>query len=102
MTVVEVLDETAAELEGVEPRQAGGSTEWTWRGRPFASASGRAAEFLLEPIVARAALGTPDTKVSPRGAQWVAFRPASLDQYALDRASAWLRSAHRYASAKRA
>lgn len=109
MTLVEVLAESAAELEGVEARQAAassrqaaGPTEWTWRGRPFASASGRTAEFLLEPIVARAALGTPDTTASPRGAQWIAFRPAALDQYAVDRASSWLRSAHRYSSARRA
>ena len=101
MTVVEILGEAAAELDGAAPREAGGSTEWTWRGRPFATASARGAEFLLEPIVARAALGTPDTSASPRGAQWVAFRPASLDQFAVDRATAWLRSAHRYASARR-
>lgn len=101
MTLVEVLAETAAKLDGVESHQVAGSAEWTWRGRPFASASNRDAEFLLEPIVARAALGTPDTKPSPRGGQWVGFRPVSLDQYALDRATAWLRSAHRYASARR-
>jgi hypothetical protein len=102
MTLGEALSGAAAELDGVESRQSAGSTEWTWHSRLFATASWRVAEFLLEPIVVRAALGTPDTKPSSRGAQWVAFGPAELDQYALDRATAWLRSAHRYASARRA
>jgi hypothetical protein len=55
-------------------------------------------EFRLDPIVARAALGTPDTSASSRGPEWVAFSPAELDRFAVDRALAWLGAAHRRAS----
>ena len=59
--------------------------------------SGDRAEFRLDPAVAAAALRTPDTSPSPRGADWVAFSPAALDGHALDRAKAWLASAWRRA-----
>jgi len=55
-------------------------------------------EVLLDPIVAAAAARTPDTVASGRGPGWVLFTPARLDRFALDRAEAWLRSAHRQAS----
>ena len=70
---------------------------------PFDSSAtvlvGDAAEFRLDPLVAKAALRTPDTSPSKRGADWVRFSPAAVDGHAVDRAQAWLASAWRRAQA---
>jgi hypothetical protein len=100
MTLAEVLDEAALALDAVDRREGTGGIEFLVGARPFAAlagASGDSAEFCLEPVVARAALGTPDTTPSPRGADWVAFRPGELDRVARDRATAWFLSAWRRA-----
>jgi hypothetical protein len=55
----------------------------------------------LAPMVAKAALRTPDVIVSSRGPGWLAFTPSTIDRFALDRAEAWLRSAHRLAGSRR-
>lgn len=105
MTLGEILDDAAAKLAGVEQRESDGGTEWSTGGRLFAALSRapgvalETAEFRLDPPVLRAALGTPDTAPSPRGDDWVAFRPPDLDRLAIDRAVAWLGSAHRRAKA---
>jgi hypothetical protein len=93
----ETIDAAAAELEGIERRDAGGVTELLARGRVFTVFAPDVAEFALDPVVAEAALRTPDTAASPRGEGWVAFRPPELDRMALDRATAWLASAWRRA-----
>ncbi|HKG57238.1 MAG TPA: hypothetical protein VKA85_08320 [Candidatus Limnocylindrales bacterium] len=95
MTLGEAVDSAAAELEGVERRDAGGATEYLVRGRVVALVAEAVAEFALDPAVAAAALRTPDTGPSPRGDGWVAFAPPELDRIALDRATAWLGSACR-------
>ncbi len=97
MTIREVLEEVADDLDAVETVGTAGGTEWRRGDRPFAAASDDAAEFLLDPFVARAALRTPDTSPSPRGPDWVRFAPPELDEPALDRAVAWLTSAWRLA-----
>jgi hypothetical protein len=97
VTLAEALVEAAADLPDAEVREVAGGTEWLRDGRPFAAASAASAEFRLSPIVGRAALGTPDVTASPRGGEWVAFRPPELDRFALDRAIAWLGSAFRHA-----
>lgn len=66
-------------------------------GRVFAVLSPELLEVALDPAVARAALATPDTRPSPRGAGWVAFSPSAIDRFALDRGEAWVRLAHRRA-----
>ena len=97
MTLAEALAAAAADLDGV----GDGEPEWSVGGIVFAAVTAPGtAEFRLEPIVARAALGTPDTGPSNRGADWVAFRPKELDRFALDRATAWLGSAYRNARNK--
>jgi hypothetical protein len=90
----DVLMAAAEDLDGVE------RDEGVWRvgGVPFASLEGTRAEFRLDPLVARAALHTPDTSESPRGTDWVAFAPDGLDDAAIDRAEAWFLSAHRRAT----
>jgi hypothetical protein len=99
LTLAEAIDDVAKTLPGVERRDVqGGGFEWLVAGRPFAAVQAGRAEFRLDPVVARAALGTPDTTVSARGAEWVAFSPAELDRFAVDRALAWLGAAHRRAA----
>jgi len=94
----EVLEAAAASLEDAEgAHPAGGGTEWSIDGLVFATIAAGRAEFRLDPMVANAALRTPDTARSSRGAEWVAFAPATLDQHAIDRATAWLTSAWRRA-----
>jgi len=93
-----LLVDAATELEDAERTAADGSTvEWSIAGITFAAVSGGSAEFRLDPLVAKAALRTPDTADSGRGPDWVAFSPPELDQHAIDRATAWLASAWRRA-----
>ena len=98
-TLGDVLDDAALELEDAERTAAadGSTVEWSIAGVTFAAIKGDRAEFRLDPMVAKAALRTPDTAGSGRGADWVAFAPSELDQYAIDRATAWLASAWRRA-----
>ena len=97
MNLREALDEALGDLGEVEQVEAGGGLEWRRGGRPFAALAGDAAEFRLDPLVASAALRTPDTSASKRGADWVRFSPADVDEHAVDRAQAWLASAWRRA-----
>ena len=95
----DVLASAAEGLVGVAAREEGGATVWAGsEAVPFAVLSGARAEFRLDPLVARAALRTPDTMPSARGPEWVAFAPAELDDAAIDRAEAWFLSAHRHVS----
>jgi hypothetical protein len=98
-TLAAILDEAALELEDAERSAAsyGDAVEWSISGITFASVHGERAEFRLDPMVAAAALRTPDTAPSPRGGDWVAFAPPELDRHAIDRATAWLASAWRRA-----
>jgi hypothetical protein len=95
-----VLETAAAELAEVDRNRGSAGTQWSTHGIVFAAVAGNRAEFRLAPPVVAAALRTPDTARSPRGADWVAFAPASLDGHAIDRATAWLASAWRRAGAE--
>ena len=97
MNLREALDEQLGDLDEVEQAEAGGGVEWRRGGRPFAALADDAAEFRLDPLVATAALRTPDTAASKRGADWVRFSPPVVDGHAVDRAQAWLASAWRRA-----
>lgn len=97
MSLAEAVTQAAAELPDAVPVVSDEGTEWAVDGRPFARVAGSVAEFRLSPAVARAALTTPDTERSARGAGWVRFGPVELDRMALDRAEAWLASAYRAA-----
>jgi len=99
VTLADVLDDAAVDLEDAERTTAadGSAIEWSIAGVTFAAISGDRAEFRLDPVVAKAALRTPDTAESGRGPDWVAFSPAELDQHAIDRATAWLASGWRRA-----
>jgi hypothetical protein len=93
----DALEEVLADLDDVDGADVGGEVEWRRGGRPFAALVGDAAEFRLDPLVAKAALRTPDTSASTRGADWVRFGPTVVDGHAVDRAQAWLASAWRRA-----
>lgn len=85
-------------LDGVTRRRDGDVVLLAVRERVFAVLGPDLLEVALEPSVAAAALRTPDTRPSPRGAGWIAFTPRAADRFALDRAEAWLRLGHRRAS----
>lgn len=88
--VIDELGEVIRTREGEVERLAVG-------GRVFAVVGADLLEVALDPPVATAALKTPDTRPSPRGAGWIAFTPATTDRFALDRAEAWVRLAYRRA-----
>jgi hypothetical protein len=98
----ESLDERVGtvleDLDGVTRSRDGELELLAVGGRVFAVVGAEMLEVALDGRVATAALATPDTRPSPRGAGWVAFTPATIDRFALDRAEAWVRYAHRRAS----
>jgi len=100
-TLDETLDERVEsvleELEGVIRRRDGPLVLLAVGARMFACLGADFLEVGLEPSIATAALRTPDTQPSMRGAGWIVFMPRSADQFALDRAEAWVRLAHRRA-----
>jgi hypothetical protein len=89
--VIEELGDVTRTREGDQLRLAAD-------GRVFALVGADVLEVALEGPVARAALATPDTRASSRGAGWVLFSPATVDRFALDRAEAWVRFAYLRAS----
>jgi hypothetical protein len=91
------VEAVVRDLAGVERRPVQGGAELVADGRPFSMLGPGRIEVLLEPSIAAAAVRTPDTVPSGRGPGWVTFTPATHDRFALDRAEAWLRSAHRRA-----
>ena len=98
LTLADVLTSAAEDLAGVSASATAGATTWAVGGVAFVTLAGDRAEFRLDPLVARAALRTPDTAASPRGPDWVAFAPGEVDDGAIDRAEAWFLSAHRRAA----
>jgi hypothetical protein len=94
----ERVEAVAQDLEGVERARDGESVTYLAGGRPFAVLLPDVLEVSLDAAVARAALRTANTLASPRGGGWIAFTPENTDRFALDRAEAWVRSAHRHAT----
>jgi hypothetical protein len=101
LTLADILVAAAEEVDGVTAAVDGELTTWSAGSRPFVALAGDRAEFRLDPLVARAALRTPDTMPSPRGPDWIGFAPVVIDDPAVDRAEAWFLSAHRLARAAR-
>ncbi len=94
-TLDERVESVMEGLDGIERLREGESVTYLRGGRAFAVLMPELLEVALDPAVAKAALRTPDTRASARGAGWIAFTPRVLDRFALDRAEAWLRSARR-------
>jgi hypothetical protein len=100
--LLDALGDAARDLGDVETVTTADGAAFTWHGTVFAAVHGAIAEFELEPVIARAARGTPATAASPRGADWVVFAPPELDRFARDRAVAWFGSAYRRAVSRSA
>jgi hypothetical protein len=94
-SLVDVLAEHAATLERVVVRSAGAAREVLVDGRLVAVLGPADMELCLRTAVAVAALRTPDVGASPRGRGWIRFAPEEVDEFARDRAVAWLDSAVR-------
>jgi hypothetical protein len=93
----ERVEAVLEELEPVSRRRDGEVVLLSAGSRVFAVLGPDLLEVALEPRIASAALRTGDTRPSPRGTGWIAFTPRSVDRFALDRAEAWVRLAHRRA-----
>lgn len=93
----EAMDRLAGQLEGVERRAVGKAIEYTRAGAVFAAREDGRLSFRLREEVVSAALRTPNTGPSARGADWLTLSAAMADQFALDRAVAWFGSAWRLA-----
>jgi hypothetical protein len=94
----ERVEAVVEDLDLVERVRDGESVTYRFGGRPFAVLLQDVLEVALDPVVAKAALRTANTLPSPRGTGWIAFTPEAIDRFALDRAEAWVRSAHRRAA----
>jgi hypothetical protein len=94
-TLDERVEAVVEELAGVDRRREGEAVSYLAGGRTFAVQAQDVLEVALDADVAMAALRTPDAKASSRGPDWIAFAPEIIDRFALDRAEAWLRAAHR-------
>lgn len=91
--------EAIDDLDDVTAAPDRDATLFSRAGHPFVALTERELEVRLEPLVAPAALRTPDTMESPRGRGWVRFSPAALDRFAADRVIAWIEHAWRHAEA---
>ncbi len=96
-TLDERIETVIEELENVSRRRDGPLVLLAVEMRVFACLGADFLEVGLEPSIATAALRTPDTQPSMRGAGWIVFMPRKTDQFALDRAEAWVKLAHRRA-----
>jgi hypothetical protein len=96
-TLDERVEAVLEDLDGVRRRRDGGWLLLSVGTRVFAVLGADLLEVALAPAIATAALRTADTRPSARGAGWIAFTPKRADAFALDRAEAWVRLAHRRA-----
>jgi hypothetical protein len=97
-TLDERVEAVLEELDGVTRRRDGESVVFAVGNLAFAVLMPDLLEVALDPTIAAAALRTRDTQASSRGPGWVAFTPDGIDRFALDRAEAWVRAAHRRAA----
>jgi hypothetical protein len=91
------VERLAGELEGIRSRDVAGTREYEFGGALFAAREGRVLFFRLRPEVVSAALRTPGTARSPRGADWISLRCDFEDDFTLDRVRAWFELAWRLA-----
>lgn len=96
-SAAEVIDRLAVELDGVRQRAVEKAVEYARGGVVFAAREDARMSFKLRPEIVAAALNTPDTAPSERGAEWVTLAPSASDSFSLDRATAWFEMAWRIA-----
>lgn len=92
------IDRLAGELEGTKRRESAGLVEFVRAGVVFATREGSRLSFRLRPEIVEAALHTPGTSKSARGAEWVALESSLPDEFTRDRATAWFETAWRMAA----
>src|SRR5262249_47041671 len=85
-----LVERITSELGGVAHREIGGATEYQRSGSAFAIVRGQSIELRLRPDIAEAALRTPATAPSARGAEWITFEPNPHAPQDVDRLRAWL------------
>jgi len=89
-------------LDEVEDVQTLATREYARNGVAFVHRTDEEViELRLGAEIADAALRTPDTQPSNRGAEWVRFAPKAWDDHAADRLQAWFRVAWRLAAVSR-
>ena len=89
-SVSALVERVIGELGTVSAREIGGTTEYLRGGSVFAVVRGRQIELKLRPDIAEAALRTPSTTASARGADWIVFEPRPNEAQDVDRLRAWL------------
>lgn len=99
ITLTDLLDEVADEVDGVERTVDGEAVSYSVSGTVFAASleGGLRAAFRLRPDIVRGALATPDTRPSARGRDWVEYAPEVVDAFGVDRLDAWFVLGHRLA-----
>jgi hypothetical protein len=85
-----LIERLTGELGGVTRREVGGTTEYLRGGSVFAVLRGRQVDLRLRSDIAEAALRTPSTTASGRGADWILFEPNASEPQDVDRLRAWL------------
>jgi hypothetical protein len=93
----EAVDRLADELDDVHRHGSGRAVEYVRGATVFAAREGERVSFRLRPELTGAALHTPDTVASGRGADWITLQPGIVDGFAIDRGLAWFESAWRLA-----
>jgi len=96
-TLRAAIEATTGGLAEAEVVAAGADVTWRRRGVAFAELGRDGLAIRVGMAIAAAAVGTPDTRPSARGPDWIEFAPVELDDHALDRLDAWLTAAHRRA-----
>jgi hypothetical protein len=93
----EAMDRLAVQLAGVRRLEVGNAIEYDRAGVLFAARNAATLSFHLREEVVSAALNTPGTARSARGADWIALAVTTdgADKFTVDRAAAWFESAWR-------
>ena len=91
------IAEIVLDLPESRSQSVDGIVTWSRAKLPFAALGQTGIEIRLDRAIAAAAIRTPDTAPSSRGADWIRFNPRELDAHAIDRLRAWLELAYRRA-----
>jgi hypothetical protein len=85
-----LVDRLAGELGDVLSTSSATATEYRRAQQLFAVVEGRRVTLKLRPDIAEAAIRTPATAPSARGAEWIEFEPNPANPQDVDRLRSWL------------
>ncbi|MBA3778073.1 MAG: hypothetical protein H0X16_01965 [Chloroflexi bacterium] len=94
-SLVQLLDELATAMPGIECVAVAGRVEYRRDGRSVALRGPTELRFRVGRAVAAAALTTPGARRAPEGAEWVALGIGAADRFSMDRVRAWFELAAR-------